>query len=67
MDTAKDTAELKRTDENLETRMNIIAIASYRERSRANRASMRTKLCDHASYGSESQRKGKVWWIFSNY
>ena len=71
MDTAKDTAELKRTDENLETRMNIIAIqiaiASYRERSRANRASMRTKLCHHASYGSEGQRKGKVWWIFSNY
>ena len=65
MDTAKDTAELKRTDENLETRMNIIA--NYRERSRANRASMRTKLCDHASYGSEGQRKGKVWWIFSNY
>lgn len=54
MDIAKDTAELKRTDENLETRMNIIA--NYRERSRANRASMRTKLCDHASYGSEGER-----------
>lgn len=67
MDTAKDTAELKRTDENLETTMNIIAIASYRERSRANRASMRTKLCDHASHGSESERKVKVWWSVSNY
>ena len=65
MDTAKDTAELKRTDENLETRMNIIA--NCRERSRANRASMRTKLCDHASYGSERERKVKVWWNFSNY
>lgn len=65
MDTAKDTAELKRTDENLETRMNIIA--NYRERSRANRASMRTKLCDHASHGSESERKVKVWWSVSNY
>ena len=54
MDIAKDTAELKQTDENLETRMNIIA--NYRERSRANRASMRTKLCDHASYGSEGER-----------
>ena len=65
MDTAKDTAELKPTDENLETRMNIIA--NYRERSRANRASMRTKLCDHASHGSESERKVKVWWSVSNY
>ena len=67
MDTAKDTAELKRTDENLETTRRMNIIANYRERSRANRASMRTKLCDHASYGSESHGKGKVWWNFSNY
>ena len=66
MDTAKDTAELKPTDENLETRMNIIA--NYRERSRANSASIRTKLCDHASHGSESERKDKTGGgIVSNY
>ena len=54
----KDTAEQKRTDENLETRMNIITKKSrvFRESSRSNRASMRTKLCDHASYGSEVER-----------
>lgn len=67
MDTAKDTAELKRTDENLEMTRRMNIIANYRERSRANRASMRTKLCDHASHGSESERKVKVWTNFSNY
>ena len=41
-------------------------IANYRERSRANRASMPTKLCDYASHGSESERKAKVWWSQAN-
>ena len=35
-------------------------IANYRERSRANRASTNTKLCGHASHGSERGKFGEI-------